>query len=271
MALSIVKAEEIASSGLARWGIYGSEGAGKSSFLASTCTCNETKKPDECVSTLVVSAGMENIKPYETSATKRHIRLAKVQSWDELMQVFLYLRDKTHPFKAIGFDTWTRMQSLAYLKIVGGELPLEKIEERLRQTPRSPKDWGQWEQIGSLAAYGIQVFCALPLHTIFLFQESISRPKTELDILEVAPDIRPPTLRQTRTDLELIGRLYVTLEGGDPLDDAEGGKRAVKEDLTEVRKLLIGKQEGFVTKGPTHLLGRVVENPTWTSLAKSLG
>lgn len=264
------RAEELVVSGLARWGVFGREGTGKSTFLASTCMCEHPDEalrcpPSECLKTLVLSASIENKKPY---LRKPHINVQLIDKWDDLDRYYRAVKAKPEAFQVLGFDTWTRMQALAALKTTRGNAAVEQVEQWLLTPPSRPANFSQWEQVGSLAAYGIQQFCQLPIHLIFLFQEEVSRPKTELDILEIGPQLTPAALRQVRTDLELIGRLYVDLEV-DAME-GDGGKRVVREEAHEVRKLLIGKQDGFTTKGPTHALGRVIVNPTWAALAPSL-
>jgi hypothetical protein len=66
-----------------------------------------------------------------------------------------------------------------------------------------------------------------------------------------------------RPAFKICGYLYT--QGGDDLNP-----RAISEEVRP-RKLLIEKHDHFYAKGPSHTLGAVITNPTWTKLAESFG
>jgi hypothetical protein len=68
--------------------------------------------------------------------------------------------------------------------------------------------------------------------------------------------------------VEIVGRLYV--EEAEYGDIGETKHRDIDPNMQETRRLLIGKHPRYFTKGPTHLLGYTIENPTWDKLAVSL-
>jgi hypothetical protein len=55
-----------------------------------------------------------------------------------------------------------------------------------------------------------------------------------------------------------------------PIDLNEGSKTRIPEAAHEVRKLFIGQHERYLAKGPTHVLGRIVRDPTWQKLTDPL-
>lgn len=310
MTLQLLRPEDITTAALARWGIYGENGVGKSTLLSTVCLCQEGGNPDDCRMTLVVSADQENIKPY---LGKPHITVAKVFVWDDTVDVHMMLaRGVKHPlvlgfirdaitaggprkeafarrlaadgvkegaspfFQLAGFDTWTRMQALAAHKLVGAEVIAPEDTVRwLTTPPTTPRGYELWDKIGKLAADGMRSFNRLPVHTVYLLQEMSTKDKAEIE--RIVPALTPSALREVIALLELVGRLYVPFEkGGDTTtvtadDLAPTANRRIDPNFREERLLLLGKHELYFAKGPTHKLGYVVEQPSWATLAKSLG
>lgn len=276
MSITIQTPEEVASSGLARWGLYADNGVGKTTLLASI--------PPE-IRTLVVSADDENVKPLKGHS---HIKVVKVSKWNDLADIFqLFSKAYQDPdiisgkkpfFRCLAFDTYTRIQRLAVNKVVGYELlkPGDEVQY-IDRIPKLPQGWDGWQRVGALAEEWLRYFCRLPVHTIFVFQEQERFEKGEEGGSKIGPAMTPYALAGIKDALEIIGRMYVEVSAGsggapDPLVPAEKsveGKK-IHEDAKEVRKLLIGKHDRYITKGPTHKLGYVIDQPTWADLAKSL-
>lgn len=263
MPIKIQRAEEVVSSSLARWGIYGANGVGKTTFVS-------TIPPD--IPTLVVSADEENVKPL---VGKGHIRVVKVSRWTDIGDIYAYLRDKISAhengkkfFKCIVFDTWTRMQGLALNHVVGYDVEMPtNVQELISRIPRTARGYDVWHQVGLLASEWARYFVRLPIHTVFLFQETIRQPQSELGVVTIEPALTPSALAAVKDALELIGRMYVATSGESGLAE---DLRSVDPDATERRYLFLGKHERIFAKGPTHILGRVVEEPTWSKLAACL-
>lgn len=271
--IQLLKPEEVASSRLARWGIYGKNGAGKTYFLRSI--------PQE-LPTLVVSADEENVDPLKGLP---HIRVVKVNRWSDVTDVFLYLQDKFRDpdiaswkkpfFRVIAFDTYTRIQGLALNFIVGYDIAKPGEEAKyVTQAPRLPKGYDAWQQIGALAGEWMRYFQRLPIHTIFLFQETTRPPKTEYDDIETGPALTPQALYVAKDTLKIVGRLYVVpdAQGDGGADDLtlHNPMRDIVPHRKEKRMLLVGSHERYFAKGPTHILGYTVEDPTWDKLAVTL-
>src|SRR5438128_12531556 len=105
----LVTAEDVASSRLARIGLYADNGVGKTTFL--------TTVPGRG---LVVSADQENVKPLKGHAD--HIRIWKMNDWNDLDDILHLLQGKDTPFEWCAFDTWSRVQDMAINAVVGYEL-----------------------------------------------------------------------------------------------------------------------------------------------------
>ena len=263
--------EDVASSGLARWMFFGLNGAGKTTLLSTI--------PPE-VPTLVISADEENV---DILRGMKHIKVIKITRWSQLGEVYQMLLTKLADpdvvsgkkrfFKCVAFDTWTRIQALARNKIVGYE-PIDGGAEALKyidRAPTLPKGFENWQQIGALAGEWMRNFCRLPIHAIFLAQEEKLDPKSENDDVRVQMALTKWAVTEAMTALKLVGRLYVSLEDSegnvlDALDD----KFQIREDVREVRKLLVGSHPIYKTKGDTQRLGYVVREPTWDKLSRAL-
>lgn len=266
MAFQLLKPEEVATSQLARVGIYGQNGVGKTTFLSTV---------PASLPMLVVSADEENVKPLRGLA---HVRVAKIATWGDVCEVFLHIQRAVDankcPFKVIAFDTWSRIQALVLNHVVGYEIAKPGHEaDMATQVPKTPKGFDQWQAIGALAGQWMRYFMRLPLHTIFLFQEVTRTPKFDNDILETGPALTPSALITAKEALEIIGRMYV-VEDKPQEDDlgtlANASLRSINAQHKEKRMLLVGKHERYFTKGPTHQLGYVVEDPSWSKLAAAI-
>lgn len=294
MSLRIVSPEEVAVANRARWGFYGLHGSGKTTFLSTI--------PWRL---LVISADDENVKPL---FGHRNIKVAKVNKWEDMAAVLQYLHNgladpevksgKKPFFEGIAFDTMSRLQELAANMIVkyDPEAALSDLATYVKVAPRLPKGYDPWQQVGALAGEWLRYFERLPLHVIVMFQEQKREPKEGSVLSEpiIGPAMTPEALyKHIMPTLEIVGRLYVdtkakpegaTLEGDgsdstesgalslddSDLDDKPASPLAINRNVEETRYLLLGKRPPFLTKGPTHRLGYVVENPTWDKLAVAL-
>lgn len=274
-------AAEVTTSRLARWGLFGRNGAGKTTFLSTI--------PKD-YPTWVLAADNENMDPL---VGHEHIKTPILREWKQMGDYYEMVRKaySVHPRawekfpgipRVVAFDTWTRMQALAanmLTKYTPAEF--EVAQKYIETAPRLPKGWEAWQQIGALASEWMRNWERLPVHLIFLFQEQEkeSREGSELSVPKIGPMMTPLAVQAAKDTLKIIGRLYVVTEkaGGDdkiafnPAQaSAATSLREIDEDVTERRKLLLGEHPLYVTKGPVSKLGYVVTEPTWAKLAASL-
>lgn len=273
----IGRAEDLVQAELANWAIYGDNGAGKSTFAASIPTGMKA---------LVISTDVENIKPY---FGRSHVTVRKLYSWGDLEAVYLGLRRGLSPDGApnlevgkrfvVVFDTGTSMQRIAIKKIMGYDvmtLSETDFTKFIMSVPTTPKGWEAWSQIGELWNEWSGYFMRLPCHKLFLYQEGTRAPTVPGEQHLTGPALTPVSIRRVKEAPELLGRLYVE-SGGErnellaAVDAADpAAARRINPDAVERRRLLIGKHDAYATKGPTHILGYVVDQPIWSKLAVSL-
>lgn len=263
----------------ANWGIYGENGSGKTTLAA---TIPPTTK------TLVLSLDVENTKPYYTTPNKgEHFTIRKITKWDEIAQYYVALRrqhcdengnpkigalDDPNLIHCVVFDSWTGMQQLAMRKVTGVLPPEDEaaFARKLLETPKTPRGYDAWQQIGELSNEWMRYFQELPIHKLFLFGEGTREPKAPGEAYLTGPLLTPLAVIGTKRQTELLGRLYVDTEAPTSLVAMPGDERKINPNAKEVRRLLIGKHSAYATKGPSHLLGYTVESPTWEKLAVSL-
>lgn len=277
--MQLLTAEEIAFTWLARWVIYGDNGRGKTTLVS-------TIPPH--IPTLVVSFDQENTRPL---VGKPHIKIMKVNHWDEIGQILELFRARTtlgdnnftpNPdflsgkkpfFKALVFDTWSRAQGLAANKLIGYDpfAPGQDFKKFLREAPKNPKGWEAWQQIGALATEWMRYFMYLPVHTIFLAQEMEYEKRFGSKTYRIGPAFTPSALVRVKEICHLLGRLWVSTGGGEiNLAVSDEDRYAINPAAQERRYLLLGSHDGYDSKGPTDILGYCPENPTWELLARSL-
>ena len=263
MALTLLRPEDASTSKWRRIGIYGQNGVGKTTFLASIP-----------LPKLVISADQENTSPLVGSPGTV---VAKITNWDDIYTLFYELRDGRlqGKFEVVCFDTVSRCQALAALKVSGIKAPDDpnELAKWLVNPPSGPKGWADWERTGALAADLVRVFNTLPMHTVYLFQEATRGAKFEGDLVETGPALTPAALNVIKAILFTIGRLYVP--AADEMLDSQGvllpsDLRRIDPTQKEVRYLLLGKHPRYFAKGDTVKLGRIIEDPTWEKLNPTL-
>ncbi len=280
MPLQVLTPDQIPALTRARLGIFARNGAGKTTFAATIPELDETGARHRV---MAASVDIENIRPY---TTRKHYRVTKLSHWNDLLELYelveYSLRSEKMPVTDVVFDTWSRMQDLAIGKVTGyNPADPEKLRQYIERIPKRPEGWNGWGQVGALMNEWMGNFNRLPVHLYYLVQENDRENRTD-NYTETGPRLTPEANRGLRDALEVIGRLYVITdedspailtngkaEDFDPNAAKKGGSdpnnRRIDPDALEERRLFIGQHERYQTKGPTHLLGRVIANPTWTN------
>lgn len=259
----------------ARIGIYGPNGAGKTTFAS---TVPDTER------VLFVSVDDENIRPV---ASLKHFRVLKLRRWNDLLLIYQALANPKNTITVVVWDTWSRIQDLAVGKVCNYE-PADpaKLAQYIDRIPKNPNDWRGWGQVGALCSEWQRNFNLLPIHMLYLLQEQDRRREVEEDV-KTGPRLTPEALKGIRDSLEILGRLYVELQAPDPTANGKSDEPLppalpdllgpmdphnvrIDANVKEVRRLFIGQHDRYIAKGPTHLLGRVVSDPTWDKIVPPL-
>jgi energy-coupling factor transporter ATP-binding protein EcfA2 len=265
-----VPTEKIAALTHVRMGIYGPNGAGKTTFAS---TIPDTER------VLYVSVDDESIRPV---AALKHMRVVKIRRWNDLLIIYQALSHPSNKISTVVWDTWSRVQDLAVGKVCNYE-PADpaKLTQYINSIPKNPHDWRGWGQVGALCSEWQRNFNMLPMHMLYLLQEQDRVRDVEEDV-KTGPRLTPEALKGIRDSLEILGRLYVDLQAPEPGGLTNGdaplppaldilatpGQQSarIEPNVKEVRKLFIGQHDRYIAKGPTHLLGRVIVDPTWDKI-----
>lgn len=277
MPLHLVREADLVALTKIRLGIIAKNGVGKTTFVS-------TIPPEERV--FFNSVDVENIRAV---AHLKHFSINKLVRWNDLLDVYettLANLAKPKPPTVLVFDTWSRMQDLAIGKVTGYQpADPEMLRKYIDAIPKSVRGWEGWGQVGSLMVEWMSNFNRLPIHIIYLMQENDRENKFD-EVLETGPRLTPVGATGIKDALEIIGRMYVEVggheidvSGNNSVSEEDAAKivggltkspailsRQIDPDAVEVRKLFIGQHDRYFAKGPTHLLGRVVSNPTWQNV-----
>ena len=236
-----------------RWGIYGPNGAGKTT-LASTIPESER--------VLYVSIDDENLRPV---SKLKHYRVVRIRDWRHIWTVYDWLRSHEKSVTTLVWDTWSRVQDLAVGQVCNYH-PADpaQLSRYVDNIPKNPHDWRGWGQVGALCSEWQRNFNVLPINILYLMQEQDRQAESEYGTTtRTGPRLTPEALKGIRDSLEVLGRLYVDLSSEDPASIPLDKVDRIDPNLKETRRLFIGQHERYIAKGPTHILGRVIDDPTW--------
>lgn len=134
------------------------------------------------------------------------IDIKSLTAWDEIDDVFWFLKKQPHAYQWVAIDSLTAMTQLAIRKTIG-ERDLDVDPNKI-----SLQDWGK---VGRLVGEMIYRFRTLPIHTIWIAQERKYGNEEQGDPKMVGPDTSPAALQMLIPPLMLCGRLTIeyTLEG----------------------------------------------------------
>lgn len=276
MPLRILRPDDIPGLTKFRGGIIARNGVGKTTWASTIPAVDPTSAEHRVV---YASVDIENIRPV---ARLKHYRPVKIDRWNDMLDLYDLVNASLatpKPITDLVFDTWSRMQDLSIGKVVGYDpQDPEKLRAYIDRIPKSVHGWEGWGQVGALMNEWMANFNRLPVHIYYLLQENDRENKFD-EVLETGPRLTPEAARGLKDALEVIGRMYVEV-GGKELDvsgkeedtilaaatsDPDPHHRRIDPDAREVRCLFIGQHDRYFAKGPSHLLGRVIRNPTWSN------
>lgn len=192
--------------------IYGKSGAGKTSLLATM--------PGRglVVDVPQIEGGNFVLRPY-----KDRIDVRDVESWDDIDDIYWWLKKTPHDYKWVALDSITAFAELARRKTVK--------ERTLAEDPHTTSQQ-EWGKIGSLVGELIYRFRVLPIHTIWVAQERKFGDEQRGEPVQLGPALSPAALSALQPSMFLIGRLSV--------DE--------RMDGTTERRLRVGPHSLYISK-----------------------
>ena len=239
---------------LLRLGLYGRNGSGKSTLIASV---PDTEK------LLVVSEEGQNIRPYMKAP---HIKVTIAHTWDDVIEIYKIVgkaKSQGSGPTVVAFDGWPIR--LIINKVLNAHLAPGEEKEWLVNPPDSfpsgKEIWDQWDEIAALSKWGMLAWFRQPVHLVFSFDEQDPKIEKGEVTRRGGPLLNNQPLVGVKHYLEIIGRLFAEVVDA-PFQLGSG----VPENVEERRRLLLGENEFWYAKGPVHVLGHCMVDPTYTKL-----
>lgn len=179
------------------------------------------------------------------------IKSASIEDWDDLVEMYWYLKKERHGFKTVGIDTAGQAQMLA----------VESVMKKHKKKGK-PGDWGTMTQKmwGEVATMCKELFLdfrdlkKIGINVVFIAHDRVFKAKDEEDedddtISRIAPHMGPalsPSIVSTlNAAVDLVGENFI----GEELKvfkDKKTGKKS-KKKITEYY-LRIGPNSSYITK-----------------------
>lgn len=182
-----------------------------------------------------------------------------VYKWEDMDEVFKFLRSGDHDFDWVGVDGLTRLHNMAlrFVMTQAEERDLDRIPGMVQQ-----KDHGK---AGELTKGMLYNFHNLPLGVIYTAQERMENPgefaDEDEDVEEASARFVPDLPKGVRSAIVAIvsgiGRVYTVR-----IDDADG-------NLTTQRRLWLAQSEAYDTGFRSqHTMPSYIKNPTIPKLLR---
>lgn len=181
------------------WAIYGRSGSGKTTFAASF--------PKPILLIDIRDQGTDSIADHED------IDVVEIESWEQLEEVYYYLRDNPKKYKTVVVDTITQLQQLCLEDAIGA-----KTKDKSRVG-----DWGSmtrrdWGTVSGLMKDWIVNLRNLPLEVVFLAQEKVTTVDDDADdnpdnmiTPEVGAHVMPSVRVVLNANVSVIGNTFIRL------------------------------------------------------------
>ena len=205
------------------------------------------------------------------------IKTASIDSWEDLVSMYWYLKKEKHSFKTVGIDTAGQAQMLA-------------VEEVMRKHNKKGKagDWGTMTQKmwGEVATMCKELFLdfrdlkRIGINVVFIAHDRVFKATSEDDedtnddsVTRIAPHmgpaLSPSIVSMLNAAVDLIGETFI----GEELivkKDPKTGKKLKKK--TSEYYLRIGPNSSYITKvrrpKSEERLPDTLKDPTYDKLVK---
>ena len=211
------------------WAVYGRSGSGKTTF-ASTF-------PRPILMLDIRDQGNDSI------SDQRDIDEKEIETFDDIEDVYYFLKKNPKRYKTVVFDTVTQLQQML----------LEEMSSGKRRKNGNAGDWGtmtkrDWGDVAAKMKEWIMNFRNLPMEVVFLAQERVSTIEEEEVsdnqlMPEVGPQVMPSVAGTLNAAVSVIGNTFV-------------GIRTTKKSMTNGKK---------VSKREARYRLRVGPNPVYTT------
>lgn len=220
--------------------IYGRNGMGKTRFAGSGPKC------------LICDVREEGTRSVKGTGSKKF----PVNTWNDIGDIFWYLKSGNHDYESVAIDTITALNALCLKHVMG------QAEDRDPSRETGLADQRTYGRAGNLMREILLEFRGLPMHVIFLAQERVIKDEDTDEPILHTPDLPAGSRGTAMGCVSFIGRIY-----SQQVRIRNKSTRKITEKWED--RLLIGPHEEYDTKDRTNSLGQVVRNPTMTKLIEA--
>lgn len=202
------------------------------------------------------------------------LKSISIDTWDELVDMYWYLKTEKHSFKTVGIDTAGQAQMLA----------VEAVMKKHKKKGK-PGDWGvmtqrMWGEVSTMCKELFLNFRDLKkdgMNVCFLAHDRIFKATDDEDedddvVSKIAPHVGPalsPSIVSVlNAAVDVIGETFIGEQMVTTRNKKTGKKKTVKETEYYLR---IGPNSSYVTKIRKPKGGKlpdVLKDPTYTDIMK---
>jgi len=131
----------------------------------------------------------------------KDVKVIVIQDWNEIEQIYWYLKGGKHGFKTIGWDTVSQSQDLC-------------IREVMRKSGKKPGDHmseGTWGTVSSKLKYWLLEYRDLPMNVVFNAHDRVNKVDEDEEQLipEVGPQVIPSVAKTMTGAVKVIGHTFI--------------------------------------------------------------
>lgn len=169
--------------------IYGRSGTGKTTLVGSM--------PGRG---LIIDVPQAEGGTFVLSDKADRIDVKEIHTWQEIQEVFWFLKKENHDYKWVAIDSLTAMTELAKRQI---------IKDRELAADPAKITLPEWGQLNQLTIELVYQFRTLPIHVIFVAQESVHDTDDKSIPAQIGPDTRTKVVNSLIPSMLLVGRTSV--------------------------------------------------------------
>lgn len=227
--------------------IYGKSGTGKTTLASTIMDVDAVSHGDKVLLLDISEKGTDSV--YDVKG----IEVLEVNTWEDFVGAFYFLKDYEHSYKAVVIDTITQLQNLA----------MAKARERAEISEEGQMNRRAWGFLSTMLAPKLLEFRDLPMHVILIAQDR--RDENDEDdgddlLPEVGPAVMPSIARTVNAMVNVIGHTYIK--------QTEKQRRGKLVTITSNR-LRLGPHPLYLTKVRSPRRMRVpssIPNPTFKAI-----
>lgn len=209
------------------WVIYGESGSGKTTLSSSF--------PGKRLVLDINDHGLSSISDVKGTD---YIR---IQSFDQLREVYWMLRDEKHPYKTVVLDTLTQAQSMLVTEIAG---------DRAAKLGKSPDDWGvmkkqEWGEVAAALKTLTSDLRSLPMEVVFLAQTRTMDGEEDFEgevYPQAGPRLMPSVRAHVCAEAGVIAQTFVREREIKSKKNPDRARRVVEYCVR------LGPSQSFITK-----------------------